>query len=151
MITARIVAKVAGIPVVLIAGFWTFVRVVESSNPTGFKLVALVPITAVLLLVALRIYQGTEQGSTDLEAKRADGSSYAVYNIPFSAIAILERVLTAWGRRPRYPLPRPRGLVRGSAGSAASVVPFDAIGEAEAEAVVNEITADAEGIAPPPA
>ncbi len=142
MIQARLIARVVGIPVVLLGTLWAFIQVAYAPIPDWLKLIAFILIAALFLLLGLRMYYGSDQGGTDVHVDLGD-RRYSAVNVPLGAISILDRALAAWARR--RPLPPARGRVEGSPAIEANVIPSS---DADGIAASDETPEGAQGVSP---
>jgi hypothetical protein len=140
MIQARLIARVVGVPAVLLGTLWTFVRLAYAPIPDWLKLIAFILIAALFMLLGLRMYYGSDQGGTDVHVDLGD-RKYSAVNVPLAAISILDRALSAWARR--RPLPPARGRVEGTPALERNLIP----GSDNAEAL-NEVPEGAQGLVP---
>src|SRR5438132_6038551 len=114
---ARFVAKVLGVPAVMLGGIFSFpwlVSTVLSSNAPDWLRASIIAAYALLILGAVgwRMCRGGEQGPTDIVIQETAASRIiTVSNVPLASGPAGQALETF---RSLPPVPRPIGIVRGN-------------------------------------
>jgi hypothetical protein len=107
-IKSRLIARAAGLPVVMLGALAAFVCFATITLDFSLAWFGLIILSCPILAATYRIVKGGDQGTTDLEI--TDGQrKIAISNIPLGSAGILTRAINLYGR---YPLPRATGVVK---------------------------------------